>query len=278
MKYMWRNSSHATLKTIISQSNNSSETFSPSTKTCQSLIKIQKSFVVQKHHHSPSAKSGTWEEEKANGSSKKAQMTGSKLWNTPFALTLGRRLLKAPHFSLCQAVSFSIAKAQSSLCTEVLKIPSELTPKCTNYVDYVGHKSIFSLKNHTLRWKPLSNWCALVQTRPDENAYVGATIFHETVGRDLNEPLILQSRIVNASLEKTRCISISNEQHASRANKPYNLWANVDNFTGEMHKPEITLEKLIVIRATNHWFPEYLSSAHSMLEALSNMLKLQGTE
>lgn len=61
MKYMWRNSSHAILKTIISQSNNSREISSLNTQTCQLLIKIQKSFyVVQKDHHSPSAKSGTW--------------------------------------------------------------------------------------------------------------------------------------------------------------------------------------------------------------------------
>lgn len=79
MKYMWRNSSHAILKTIISQSNNSSETSSPNTKTCQSLIKIQKScFVIRKHHRSPSAQSGTWEGEKLNGSSKKTQLRAAE--------------------------------------------------------------------------------------------------------------------------------------------------------------------------------------------------------
>lgn len=45
-----------------------------------------------------------------------------------------------------------------------------------------------------------------------------------------------------------------------------------------MHKPEITLEKLIVIRVRNNGFHEYLSGAHSALQALSHMLKLQGTE
>lgn len=82
MKYMWRNSSHAILETIISQSNNSSETSSPNTKTNQSLIRIQKSFfVIQKHHRSPSAKPGTREGEKLNSSSKKTQLTVAELQN-----------------------------------------------------------------------------------------------------------------------------------------------------------------------------------------------------
>lgn len=83
MKYMWRNSSHAILNQIISQTNNLSKTSSLNIKTCQSLIKIQKSFVVQKHHHSLSAKPGTWEGEKLHGSSKKTQLTAAKPWNTP---------------------------------------------------------------------------------------------------------------------------------------------------------------------------------------------------
>lgn len=41
------------------------EISSLNTQTCQLLIKIQKSFyVVQKDHHFPSAKSGTWGEGK----------------------------------------------------------------------------------------------------------------------------------------------------------------------------------------------------------------------
>lgn len=279
MKCMWRNSSHAILKPIISQSNNSSETSSLNTKTCQSLIKIQKSFfVIQKHHQSPSAKSGTREGEKLNGWSKKTQLTVAKLQNTPSNIRhlFSRRLWGCQKLPILAWGKFEVS--ESSPCTELLKISSQLTAKYTNYVDYVGHKGIFSLKNHTPRWNPLSNWCTLVKTRPAEDACIWATIFHGNIGKDLNEPLNLQSGIVNASLRKTRCISTSNERYTSIANKPYNLWANVDNFTRETRKPEITLEKLIVIRATNHWFPEYLSSTHSTLQAVSNTLKLQVTK
>lgn len=138
--------------------------------------------------------------------------------------------------------SFNKTKPESSPCTELSKIPSELTPKYTNYVDYVGHKGFFSLKNHTPRRNPLWNSCTLVKARPAEDMCVWDTIFQGDVGRDLNEPLHLQSRIVNASLGKTRRISTSNERHTSIANKPYNLCANIDNFTRERNKPEITLE------------------------------------
>lgn len=99
---------------------------------------------------------------------------------------------------------------------------------------------------------------------------VRATIFHGNAGRDLNEDLNLQSGIVNVSLGKTRRISTSNERYPSIANEPHNLRASADNFTWEAHEPEITLEKLIVLRVRNHWFPEYSSSTHSTLQAVSN--------
>lgn len=102
-------------------------------------------------------------------------------------------------------------------------------------------------------------------------------MFPDHVGRDLNEPLNLQRGAANAFLRKTRCISTSNERYTSLANKPCNLWANVDNFTRGTCKPEMTLGKLRVIRVSNGWFAECLPSACSTLQPLSNTLKLQLT-
>lgn len=100
MKYVWRNSSHAILNTIISQSNNSSETSSPNTKTCQSLIKMQKSLCY-KASPPPSAKSGTQEGEKSNGSSKNVcQAAKHSKEHRTLVLTLAMAMSKAPHFSL----------------------------------------------------------------------------------------------------------------------------------------------------------------------------------
>lgn len=107
-------------------------------------------------------------------------------------------------------------------------------------MDYVGHKGFFSLT--TLRDEILSEIPVLWWKQDQLRTRVRDAIFHGNVRRDLNEPLHLQSRIVNASLGKTRRVSTSNERYTSIANKPYNLWANIDNFTRERNEPEITLE------------------------------------
>lgn len=99
-------------------------------------------------------------------------------------------------------------------------------------MDYVGHEGIFSLKNHSARLNLLSNWCTPAKSRPAEDAHIYARN-HQNVGRDLNKPLTLQSAIANASFGKTSSVSASDKRYASLANKPYNLWANVDNFTRE---------------------------------------------
>lgn len=96
----------------------------------------------------------------------------------------------------------------------------------------MGHKGIFSLKNHSARLNPLSNWCTPAKSRPAEDAHIYARN-HQNVGRDWNKPLTLQSAIANASFGKTSSVSASDKRYASLANKPYNLWANVDNFTRE---------------------------------------------
>lgn len=96
-----------------------------------------------------------------------------------------------------------------------------------------------------------------------------ATIFHGDVGRDLNEPLNLQSGIVNVSLGKTRCISSSNERYPSTANEPHNLrerWQLHMGGTRARHGSG----KADQLRVRNHSFPEHLSSTHSTLQAVSN--------